>query len=235
LTNFTPQSMRDNLASLDSATNRLKAVVASVPANIPSIDWDSYVKAGVPAEQVASIRKTYEAKTYPDSKEVDTKAVETFASAYAARLAPEVANSANYMKDMQALKTKLQEDFITMHKWEPEDWARRFPGLVDKIRQRVIVGDVIETDDTAAYLKMDLKQITADIKAGKPVDLQLPAEIQEYYFGGINLGNDFPNTDPAYFKTDAADADDHSPPLEKANKKYIKQYGDLWAALLPKI
>ncbi len=57
-------------------------------------------------------------------------------------MAPEVANSANYMKDMQALKTKLQEDFITMHKWEPEDWARRFPGLVDKIRQRVIVGDV---------------------------------------------------------------------------------------------
>jgi len=63
----------------------------------------------------------------------------------------------------------------------------------------------------------------------------LPAEIEEYYFGGISQGNDFPTTDPELVSKLVSPQEGDATPQERANATYNKQFGDLWGKLLPNL
>jgi len=132
---------------------------------IPTVDWDSYIAKGVPAEDVAAIRASFEAKTYPEpTQSASVAAVEEFGREYVARLEPNTEKAANLLNDLTGLKKKLEEDFVTMKDWEAEDWARRFPGLVDKIRANHLVGDITNDEHETQYLNLDLKQLAEDVR-----------------------------------------------------------------------
>jgi hypothetical protein len=236
LTNQSPKALRDNFARLDSALSQNRIAISNCAADVPAIDWDSFAAKGVPAETIASLRTKYEALTFPEPQpSANGEHVDAFISAYAARIAPVTEGSQGLLTDLNNLKAKLQEDFITMKDWETEDWARRFPGIVDKVRARHLVGDLTEDEHTTKYMALDNKQITADVQAGKTVDLEMPADVDEYYFGGLNMEGDFPNTPPELLAQLNERTADGVSAEEAINDSFVNNYGDLWNDLFSKI
>jgi hypothetical protein len=233
LTVYSPQALRDNLGTLQGLLNKNKGIVASVPKVIPTINWDEWA-ATVPAEQLAQIKADYEALTFPAPKESSSgAAVEQFVNSYVEAIAPVTENSAAFLGDMDALKARFQEDYITMADWEPEDWARRFPGLVDKVRARHLVGDITEDDNTTKFIDIDSNALAADVRAGIPINPDLPEDIEEYYFGGVATEGDFPNTPKEFLDavTQAKGGEEDQSAAERANASYQAQYGGLWSTL----
>jgi hypothetical protein len=224
------------LAKLDHALTSQKIAISACAAGVPEINWEDWAAKGVPEAKIAELRTAYESLTFPEPQPSNKgEAIDEFISEYSELIAPVTEGSAGLLEDLNNLKAKLQEDFITMKDWEAEDWARRFPGIADKIRQRHLVGDITEDDHTTKYLDIDSKQITADIQAGRSVDLDMPADIDEYYFGGIATEGDFPNTSPELLaKLNVRPADGVSP-AEAINQSFLSNYGSTWDKLFTKL
>jgi len=235
LTVYSPQALRDNLLALQTAKSRDDAVIASVAKVVPTINWAEW-EGKVPAEQLNAIKAEHEARKFPAPKVSNkAEAVAKFIAAYTEAIKPVTAGSEGLLKDMTSLKAKLEEDYITMNNWEPEDWARRFPGLIDKIRQRHLVGDITEDDHTAKYLALDSKALAEDVRAGKQISTELPADVKEYYFGGLATEGDFPNTPKDLLSKLNSTVSDDLTPAERSNQAYIRDYGKLWSELFSKI
>jgi hypothetical protein len=236
LTVYSPQALRDNLGSLQGMLNKNKGIIASTPSVIPTIDWAAW-EAKVPAAELAKIKAEYESLTFPAPKPSSQgQIVEDFVNEYVKAIAPVTQNSAAFLGDMDALKAKLEEDYVTMKDWEPEDWARRFPGLVDKARARHLVGDLTEDEHTTKYLETDNAALAADVRAGKPINPEMPEDVNEYYFGGIATEGDFPNTPKEFLdKVSAPAGSGEESAAEKANRSYLAAYGGLWQSFFSKV
>jgi hypothetical protein len=236
LTTASPEVLVENLKALDSAHNRLKGIVSSVPAAVPTIDWAAFEAKGVPAETVAALKKDYEARSYPAPQiSSSVAAVDKFVSNYVERMRPITESTETLLGDMANLRSKFQEDFLTLAEqgWSAEDWVRRFPGMADKIRARHLVGDIVEDEHTSQYLNIDAAALAEDVKAGKNISFDMPDDVKEYYFGGLVSENEFPNTPPdvvqRIFKPSTEGG---ATPRERANNAYIAEFGDLWEPVL---
>lgn len=231
LTVHSPQPLRDNLNSLQSALNKNKATVASIPAVIPTVDWASW-EDKVPADQLAEIKANYEALTFPAPQASNNGAVmEDFVAKYSEAIAPVTEGSKHFLADMEALKAKLQEDYVTMKDWEAEDWARRFPGLVDQARARHLVGDLTEDDHTEKYLDTDNAALAQQVKNGEQINPEMPEDVREYYFGGIATEGDFPTTPKDFLDKVKSAPEGGQTPQERADTSYIREYGSIWQNL----
>jgi hypothetical protein len=235
LTVHSPAALRENLSGLSSALARNKGIVASVPETIPTIDWAAW-EGKVPADKLAEIKTQYEGMTFPEPVvSGNGAAVASFVEHYSAAISPVTEGSSGLLTDLTNLKAKFQEDLITMDNWEPEDWARRFPGFIDKVRARHLVGDIVEDDHTSKYLEIDSKALAEDVRAGKQINPSMPEDVNEYYFGGIATEGDFPNTPKDLLEKLTAVSDDGLSPQERSNAAYLRDYGDMWNSLFSQI